>query len=70
MRSRREGVPGQAESTIRLTPFTASQIAHLREAGYVIVRVDDSLADQVAFHSGVDHGVVQQVLDTLRTLNR
>ena len=46
--------------------LTPNQRAHLKASGYVVVRVDDVLADRVAFASGVDIATVGKVLDTVR----
>lgn len=46
--------------------LTPEQREHMKAAGYVVARVDHSLADRVGFHSGVEHEIVVKVLDTLR----
>lgn len=48
--------------------LTDDQRARLKSAGYVLVRVDHSLADKVTYHARVDHETVVQVLDTLRAI--
>ena len=46
--------------------LTPDQRAHMKDAGYVIVRIDHTLADRVAWESGVDYATVAAVLDTVR----
>lgn len=46
--------------------LSTDQRDHLKNAGYVIVRIDHTLADRIGYHSGVDHETVVKVLDTLR----
>ena len=48
--------------------LTPVQREHMKASGYVVVRLDSMLADQVAFASGVDIATVGQVLDTVRAV--